>query len=62
MWIRVSGQSHGQPKGGYKQVRDQISDVSHLTLDIKSIPVLRRVFFLLHSRVLLRFPARAVLS
>lgn len=34
MWIRVSGQSHGQPKGGYKQVRDQISDVSHLTLDI----------------------------
>ena len=34
MWISVSGQSHGQPKGGYKQVRDQTSDVSHLTLDI----------------------------
>lgn len=34
MWINVSGQSHGQPKGGYEQVRDQISDVSHLTLDI----------------------------
>ncbi len=35
MWIRVSGQSPGQrPKGGYKQVRDQISDVSHLTFDI----------------------------
>ena len=33
MWICVSGQSHGQLKGGYKQVRDQISDVSHLTLD-----------------------------
>lgn len=41
MWIRVSGQSHGQPKGGYEQVRDQISDVSHRTLDIKSISVLR---------------------
>ncbi len=62
MWIRVSGQSHGQPKGGYEQVGDQMSDVSHLTLDIKSISVLRRVFFLLHSRVLPRFPARAVLS
>lgn len=62
MWIRVSGQSHGQPKGGYEQVRDQISDVCHLTLDIKSISVLRRVFFLHHSRVLLRFPAQAVLS
>ena len=34
MWIRVSGQSHGQPKGGCKQVRDQTSAVSHLTLDI----------------------------
>lgn len=38
MWISVSGQSHGlpmgSPKGGYKQVRDQTSDVSHLTLDI----------------------------
>ncbi len=41
MWIRVSGQSHGQPKGGYEQVRDQISDVSHRTFDIKSISVLR---------------------
>lgn len=62
MWIRVSGQSHGQPKGGYEQVGDQMSDVSHLTLDIKSISVLRRVFFLLRSRALPRFPARAVLS
>lgn len=34
MWISVSGQSHGQPKGRYKQVRDQTLDVSHLTLDI----------------------------
>lgn len=31
MWIRVSGQSHGQPKGGYKQVRDQTLAIRHLT-------------------------------
>lgn len=62
MWIRVSGQPMGRPKGGYEQVRDQISDVSQLTLDIKSISALRQVFFLLHSRALLRSPALAVLS
>lgn len=32
MWIRVNGQSHGQPERGIQT--SQTSDVSHLTLDI----------------------------
>ena len=62
MWIRVSGQSHGQPKGGYEQVRDQTSDVSHLILDIKSILAQPRGGVRLRSRALPRFPVQAVLS